>query len=223
MLEMITIGLVEDQLLFRQGIKAILEQWPNLKVMFESPDGFSVEERLSDAANVPDIMLIDLSLPDHDGREFSGVDVLDMLMMCYPEMKTLILSVRNDEYTIARLIERGANGYLLKDSSPQEVHDAIMAIMESGSYINTRTLDAMRKKMTGKARKPQEFEELSVREVEVLKLVCEQKTAKEIGEELFISEKTVNGHRNNLLQKTGSKNVTGLVLYAVKNRLVELI
>ncbi len=219
----ISIGLVEDQDLFRKGIKAILEQWPRFQVVFEAADGFSVEERLAAAETVPDVMFLDLSLPPHGGEPFNGDRVLEMIRERYPDVKCIMLSVHNDPYIIAQLIEQGANGYLLKDCDPQDLHDAIVSVYETGSYINAFTLDALRKKMTGKVRKPKEFESLSGREVEVLKLICQQKTAREIAEELFISEKTVNGHRNNLLQKTGSKNVTGLVMYAVKHRLVELI
>jgi len=222
MQQKIHIGLVEDQVLFREGMKAILNTWPDIEVVFESPDGYSVLDRLQKAPVVPVVMLVDYSLPPQGAKEFSGMHVTGALLNAYPEMKILILSVHEDETFMAQLIEQGAHGYLVKDSDPQEVHDAVVAVHTKGSYINERTLRAIQNNM-GKRKKPARLPvEITRREEEVLQLVCQQYTAEEIAEKLFISVKTVNGHRNNLLQKTGSRNVTGLVMYAVKNGIVEL-
>lgn len=218
----ILIGLVEDQYLFREGMKAIINDWPNTKVIFESGDGFSVIEKLSHLTTVPDVMLVDLSLPPHEGREFSGLHTLQALQDVYPDMKVVILSVHDDENYIAQLIESGAHGYLLKDSDPKEVHEAIVSVHTKGSYINGRTLQAIKNNMGNKKKERKTSLEITKREEDILQLICQQHTAEEIAAKLFISVKTVNGHRNNLLQKTGSRNVTGLVIYAIKNRIVEL-
>lgn len=220
MYEVIKVGLVEDQALFRQGIKAIIEQWENCVVTFESPDGYSVIERLEKANELPEVMLVDFNLPKNGYREFSGLDVLMELSINYSDIKVIILSVIDDSYIIAQCIEMGASGYLLKDSDPEEVHEAIEAVHARGSYINADALKAIQGKMAGKVKKPTN-EELTSREIEVLELVCQQMTADQIGDKLFISPKTVNGHKNNLLQKTGSKNMAGLVMYAVKNGIVK--
>lgn len=220
----IHIGIVEDQFLFREGMKAILSTWPNIKMVFESADGYSVADKLSRSELIPDVMLVDLSLPALHGKEFTGVDVTRMLLDKYPRTKILILSVHDDENFIAQLIEQGAHGYLVKDSDPQEVYDAIVALHTKGSYINEKTLKAIQNNLGKKRPLTRPFsEELTRREVEILQLTCKQYTAEEIAEKLFISIKTVNGHRNNLLQKTGSRNVTGLVIYAIKHQLIELI
>ncbi len=221
--EMIKVGIVEDQHLFRQGIKAILESYSDIDFVFESPDGFSILERLEKSSPIPDVMLVDLSLPADGREEFNGWQVVQVLKQYYPEMRILILSVHEDQYLIAKLIEEGANGYLVKDSDPQEVYEAIKAVYQNGSYINSRSLEAIQGKLSGKLKTPKTHEKLSKREVEVLQLICQQKTAEEIGNELFISTKTVNGHRNNLLQKTGSRNMSGLVMYAIKHKIVEAI
>lgn len=219
----IKIGLVEDQLLFREGMKAILTARENLQIVFEACDGYSVAEKLT-PDNTPDVMLVDLSLPAVNGKEFSGQDVTRMLLEKFPGVKILILSVHNDEGFIARLIEQGAHGYLVKDSDPTEVYEAIEALFYKGSYINERTLKAIQLSMNRKLKPTPKTElQLSKREIDVLRLTCMQYTAEEIAEKLFISIKTVNGHRNNLLQKTGSRNVTGLVIYAVKNQILEVI
>ena len=219
----IKVGLVEDQKLFREGIIAILEQYDDIEIIFQSPDGFSVLDRLSESDSIPDVMLIDLTLPKNGQIEFNGWEVLNVLQKNYPDIRTLILSVHDDQYLISRMIEQGAQGYLVKDSDPAEVYKAIGEVFNRGSYINSRTLSAIQNKLKGDVKTPKSFEKLSVREVEVLKLICQQLTSEEIGEKLFISKKTVNGHRNNLLQKTDSRNTTGLVMYAVKHHLVELV
>lgn len=212
----IKVGLVEDQFLFRQGIKAILAVWTNIEVMFESTEGYTVIEKLKECVEIPHVMLVDLSLPADGKKEFSGLDVTRALKEHFPEMKIIILSVHKNDHFIAELIKTGAHGYLVKDSSPQEVYDAIIAVHTRGIYINERTLLAIQSN-TSKKNTGNHMNEvvLTRREEEILMLICKQKTTDEIAEELFISPKTVNGHRNNLLQKTGSRNVAGLVAYAL--------
>jgi two-component system, NarL family, response regulator NreC len=219
----IKIGLVEDQLLFRTGIKAILSSWQDLQVVFESADGYSVIEKLREESQIPDVMLVDLSLLPNGSKEYSGENLTLDLNRFFPDIKIIILSVHRDENYMARLIETGAHGYLVKDSDPQEVYEAINTVHTKGSYINELTLKAIQRNLGKKSKPLQPVTDLTKREVEILQLTCQQFTAEEIAGKLFISVKTVNGHRNNLLQKTGSRNVTGLVLYAVKNQLVELI
>lgn len=221
----IKIGLIEDQFLFREGMKALLSFWDKTTVMFESENGFSAEEKLAALPELPDVLLVDLSLPADGDREFSGIDVTDMVLRRFPSVKVLILSVHQDESFIAKLIEHGAHGYLVKDCDPKEVREAIESVHTKGSYINARTLHAIQGNL-GKKTKLKSLHttniELTRREEEVLNLICKQLTSEEIAEKLFISVKTVNGHRNNLLQKTNSRNVAGLVVFALKNGLADV-
>ncbi len=219
----ICVGLVEDQYLFREGMKAILSTWPDIEVVFESADGYSVTDKLRKTTNIPDVMLVDLSLPPQGHREFSGLDVTLALTDAYPAMKILVLSVHEDENFINQMIENGAHGYLVKDSDPQEVHEAILCVYKRGSYINERSLRAIQNNRGRKPAPKKVSIELTRREEEILHLVCQQFTAEEIAEKLFISAKTVNGHRNNLLLKTGSRNMTGLVLYAIKHGIITVM
>lgn len=220
MKERITIGLIEDQVLFRNGIKAILESSDEFEVIFEAGEGYSVIDNLK-IQRTPDVMLVDLSLPPNGSLAYSGEHLTMDLQKEFPEVKVLILSAHNDEQFISRLIEIGAHGYLLKDSDPEEVFAAIRDVCEKGVYINSLTLNALRRNI-GKRTKPvQPTSELTRREQEIIALICQQFTADEIGEKLFISTKTVNGHKANLFQKTGSRNTAGLVMYAVKNGLVK--
>ncbi|RLJ79588.1 response regulator transcription factor [Pedobacter alluvionis] len=219
----IKVGIVEDQLLFREGIKAILINWDIFEIVFESADGFSVIDKLEKLTDLPDILMVDLSLPPLDKKEYSGLHLTIALAEKFPEIKVLILSVHNDENFMAELIKNGAHGYLVKDCNPLEVYQAIVAIAEKGSYINSRVLKAIQDSMAKKAKPGKKLlTYISPREEEVLKLTCQQFTADEIAEKLFISVKTVNGHRNNLLLKTGSRNVTGLVTFAIRNNIVQL-
>ncbi|EHQ25986.1 response regulator transcription factor [Mucilaginibacter paludis] len=219
----IKIGIVEDQLLFREGIKAILHNWGDFSVIFESADGHSVIQKLSTTAVLPDVMLVDLMLPSINNKEYRGSHLTLALGELYPSIKVLILSVHDDENFIIELVKNGAHGYLVKDCDPQELHDAIVAVYTKGSYINSRTLTAIQNNMGRKVKSKKLLVNISAREEEILRLTCQQYTAEEIANKLFISVKTVNGHRNNLLIKTGSRNVTGLVIYAIKNNIVSLI
>ncbi|PZR38983.1 MAG: DNA-binding response regulator [Azospira oryzae] len=223
--EKIRVGLVEDQILFRKGMKAILESWPDLEVVMEAAEGYSVVDLLNDTSPLPHVLLVDLSLPaTPQGKTFSGLEVTKAVRGEYPEIKIIILSVHDDDNFIAELILNGAHGYLVKDSDPNEVHDAILAVHHHGSYINKRSLAALQKANTSPKEKPvlDGTIPLTKREIEILQLVCKEHTTEEIAEKLFISVKTVNGHRNNLLQKTGCRNVAGLFNFAIKNKLIEI-
>lgn len=217
----IRVGLIEDHLLFRQGIKLILKGWDNIDVVFESSDGYSVIEKLQAASQVPDVMLVDLFLPPLDKKEFSGKEVTQALQQHFPQMRVIILSGHQDENLITFLIESGAHGYLVKDCDPQEVYEAIESVYTKGSYINKLTLEALQRRSRVK-QKPASPVALTKREQEILDLICKELTSEEMAEKLYISVKTVNGHRINLLEKTGTKNTAGLVVFALKNGLVEL-
>jgi two-component system, NarL family, response regulator NreC len=225
MKDVIHVGIVEDQVLFREGIKAIVGSWNDMDVVFECADGFSVVENLKTCDLLPDVLLVDLSLPPDGNKEFSGLDVTDAVIKEFPSIKLLILSVHEDENFIVQLIEHGAHGYLVKDCDPREVHEAIQAVHEKGSYINQRTLKALQHSLSRKRSKAAvtTLTPLTKREEEILGLICQQLTTDEMAERLFLSPKTVNGHRNHLLQKTGSRNTAGLVIYALKHHVVELI
>jgi DNA-binding NarL/FixJ family response regulator len=220
--QIISVGIIEDQILFREGIKAILHSSGEFEVIFESGDGYSVIERLKQSRLLPDVLLVDLSLPPNGKLEYSGLQLTRDIVATFPQIKILVLSIHNDDNFITELVRNGAHGYLVKDCDPAEVFEAVRSVYQKGSYINARALKAIQGSMTTKNRPRRLSIQLSGREIEILQMVCQQFTAEEIAKRLFISVKTVNGHRNNLLLKTGSKNVTGLVIYAVKNDIVKV-
>jgi DNA-binding NarL/FixJ family response regulator len=218
----IRIGLVEDQFLFRQGMRAILQTRQGLEVIFESAEGYTVVDQLKASAVLPDVMLVDLSLPPLGKEEFGGKEVTLALRQHFPDIKIIILSGHEDENFIADLIGNGAHGYLIKDSDPSEVFDAITAVITKGSYINPRALKAIQNQVSRKRVSPSFNTQLTKREEEVLQLICLQLTSEEIADKLSISVKTVHGYRISLLEKTNSINVAGLTLFAIKNGFVKL-
>lgn len=221
MSDTIHIGIVEDNLLFREGLKAIMQNWPKINVTFEAAEGYTVVDSLSYQTLRPDVMIVDLSLPANNGDDYSGLHLTKDLLNHFPDIKIIILSVHMEENFIIELIENGAHSFLVKDCNPDELYNAILGVYTYGSYINDRALKALQNNLNRKKRTNVQVNlEITKREIEILQLVCEQLTAEEIADKLFISVKTVNGHRNNLLQKTGSRNVTGLVIYAIKNGIV---
>ena len=220
----IHVGLVEDQELVRSGFKMLIDGWEDMEVIFESADGYSVIKRLQGNEPLPDVVLVDIGLPKKGDLIYSGVHLTVDLHRYFPQIRILVVSVQDDPVTISHLIERGAHGFLSKDCAAEELQAAIRALYHSGSYINEGTLKALQSRLgKGKPAPVATSDKLTSREVDVLRLICQQLTAEEIGEKLFISTKTVNGHRNNLLQKTGSRNITGLVMYAVKIGLIEVM
>lgn len=216
----IKVGIVDDHALFRRGLRNILSNWKEIEVIFEASEGYSVINQLRKVDVIPDVMLVDLTLPANENVEFSGREVTLALKKYFPEIKVIILSGHDEENFITELIECGANGYLVKDSDPDEVFEAVSIAFHKGSYINSRALKAiqnnMNKKISGSKSSNLVVEDLTTREIEILQLICMQLTTEEMAVKLNISPKTVNGHRNKLLQKTGAQNVAGLVLHAVK-------
>ncbi|MGQ3012283.1 MAG: response regulator [Flavobacteriales bacterium] len=210
----IKIGLVQDQVLFREGMNVILGNRPELEIVFESSDLHSVPEKLRQSGQLPDVMLLDLSLP---APGTGGEDLTRALRSACPGMKVLILSVQRDESHITRLMELGAHGYLAKGSDPQEIYEAIMTVHTRGIYLNEETLIAIRNHAGRKKNAGPTPVEISPQEIEVLQLVCEAYTAEEIAAKLLISVRMVNGLCKGLLQKTGSRNLAGLVMYALRN------
>ncbi|WP_316839807.1 response regulator transcription factor [Pedobacter gandavensis] len=221
----IHIGLIEDQHIFREGIKALVAGWPQIEVTFETAEGYTIVEKLKSSSPLPDVLLVDYSLPPQGDIEFNGVHVIQAVSTHFPDIKIIVLSMHEDEHFIARMIENGARGHLVKDSDPDEVRLAILSVHEKGSYINERTLRAIQNNMGKKPKVSRDGNgliQISKREKEVLDLICRQYKTEEIAEKLFISSKTVDGHRNNLLQKTDSRNTAGLVVYALRNHIVSI-
>ena len=148
----------------------------------------------------------------------------DTILSLEKKIKNIILTIHEEEKYINKLIEEGANAYLAKNAELDEVEKSIHAVFNQDYYFNEKTIMAMHNYVQRKKHKIsyQHAEEITIREKEILQFICKEFTSAEIAEKLFISERTVNGHRNNLLAKTGCKNTAGLVLFAIKNDLFDI-
>ena len=213
----IHIAIADDQKLFRKGMAALISSFENMVLIFEAGDGKELLQLCDEAMVKPDVILLDLSMP-----EMNGLDALKLLKVKHPAVRAIILSIHEVENFILATIQAGANGYLAKNAEPEEVELAIREVFKNDFYFTLPMLEIMRKGLTKKAQPISLAEDhLTPREKEVLQLICKQFSSHEIAEQLFLSHRTVEGHRNNLLTKTGSRNTAGLVLYALKHKFLD--
>ena len=215
----INIAIADDQKLFRKGMVALLSTFENITLLFEAGNGIELLELCEQAEIKPDVILLDLSMP-----EMNGLDALKVLKQKYPAIDVIVLTIHEAENFILATIQAGANGYLAKNAEPEEVELAIREVYKNDFHFTLPMLEIMRKGLTKKiqASQLQNQHHLTPREIEVLQLICKQFNSIEIAEKLFLSNRTVEGHRTNLLIKTGSRNTAGLVLFALQHKLIDL-
>ena len=204
--------LVDDHALFRNGLNGLLSMREGYCVVGEAADGREFLDMLP--STDVDVVFMDISMPN-----MGGVEATREALSAYPDLKIVTLSMFGDENYYTRMVEAGAKGFLLKDSSIEEVFDAIDTVIAGGNYFSPRLLSSISHRMRSTEKGA---EELSAREIEVLLCICRGLSNQEIAEELFISKRTVDAHRANILEKTGCKNTASLVVYAIRNQLVEL-
>jgi DNA-binding NarL/FixJ family response regulator len=214
----IHVAIADDQHLFRQCLVTNISQLPHLKVIIEAENGRELISMLETATTRPDVVLLDLNMP-----EINGVETTAIIQNAWPGMKIIILSVYCEPRHIVFMIEKGINSFLSKSASLEEVGQAITTVHNHGFYFTEDVMKAMQR-MDQKSSKFyfDVAESLTRREKEVLELICKEQTTPEIAKRLFLSERTVEGHRNNLLLKTGARNTAGLVIFALRNKLVDL-
>jgi DNA-binding NarL/FixJ family response regulator len=211
----IHVAIAEDQRLFRECLVSLLNGFDRVNVNVEAANGKELLEKLYVTAPVPQVVLLDLTMP-----EMNGLDTTRQLKKLFPDMKIIILSVHSEERHIVHMVGEGVNGYLVKNSELSEVVQAVQAVHEKGFYFNESVLRAIHSGMGSKHEKSYNPNSpLTAREKEILELVCQEYTTPEIAEKLFLSVRTVDGHRNNLLEKTGARNTAGLVIYALRHDL----
>jgi DNA-binding NarL/FixJ family response regulator len=211
------LAVADDQLLFRKGLLSMLNDFPEMTIAIESGDGDELLEAMKKKR--ADVVLLDLQMPKMDGFE-----VTEKINKKYPDVKIIILTTHNEESFIYHLLTKGAHGFILKDQDIETVVDAIYCVTTNGYYFNDRISRAMVKGLVENDKIRPTFKkiDLSAREVEIIKLMSKEHTAKEIADKLFISERTVDGHRERILQKTKARNTVGIVMYAVKHHLLDL-
>ena len=213
----IKIAIADDYKIYRDGLKVGLTADEKLKVVFEADNGEELLKGLE--VYEPDVIIMDLKMPVMDGMEATKE-----VRKKFPSIKVLVVTMYDDDKFIIHMMENGANGYLLKNAEPDEIRKSIYAVHENGYYFNDVVNKALLKKLVLKNNLKPSFNqniELTERELEVLKLICQEKTAAEIAREIFLSPRSVEGIRQRLIEKVGVRNTAGLVMFAVKNNMVD--
>jgi two-component system, NarL family, response regulator LiaR len=206
--------LVDDHNLFREGLKFLLSNDDLIAEVYEADNGKVFLENLLNVQ--PDVILMDIEMPKMNGIEAS-IEAIKIL----PQAKIIALSMYGNENFYSDMIDAGAKGFLLKNSKFEDVKRAIVDVYNGGNYFSPEILEAIIKNLN-KKKTPQRNTDLSERELEVLYNICKGLSNPEIADLLNISRRTVDKHRENILQKTESKNTAELVVYAIKNKIVEV-
>ncbi|WP_428229766.1 response regulator [Flavobacterium sp.] len=215
----IKIALVDDEVLFRKGISFLLQRENNIDIIFEAANGEELLANLDDNAIKPDIIVMDLKMPI-----LNGVEATKIIRKSFPDIKIIALTSYDTKSFIANMIQVGAVAYLIKNTTPKDLIYTINQVANKGFYYNENVLKTIQETIisTKNSKGNLETSFLSPREIEILQLICQQKTTTEIAEHLYLSPRTVEGHRNNLLLKTESRNIAGLVVYAIQNEIAVL-
>lgn len=225
---MIRIALVDDHSLFRRGLRVLLSSRPDFEVVADAASGGEFLAQLPAAC--PDVVFMDYAMPDMNGAETSE----RALEMC-ADLKIIALSMFGDNAYYSRMMSSGAKGFLLKDSEFDEVVEAVETVAAGGTYFSASLLESLSHSIrsvtasdeaaadaTQRQSAIAEQDRLSEREVEILVAICQGLSTQEIAERLFISKRTVDKHRANILEKSGCKNTASLVVYAIRNGFVEV-
>lgn len=209
----------DDHKLFRKGIVGLLEDFDYVNRIWEAENGKNLLQQLAVMVDKPDLILLDLNMPEMD-----GIEATPLILKKYPKTKIIILSMEDDTQIVSHLVGKGVNGYLLKNADPDELELAIKMVIQNGFYFSgelsgavfgTHNTNNDEKQQTNKLH-------LTKRELQTLQMICKELTAAEIGQELAIGTRTIEGYKRKLLAKTGTRNMAGLVMYAVKNGLVKI-
>ena len=215
----IKIILADDEELFRKGIYFLLQREPNIEIIFEASNGGELVEHLKTTTELPDIIMMDLKMP-----LLNGVEATKLIHKDFPAIRIIALTSYNTKSFIANMINVGAASYLVKNASPIDMIKTVNEVAQKGFYYNEIVMEVIHQNMISNVASKTVLDEdfLTEREKEVLELICKQYSSAEIGEMLSLSTRTVDGHRNNLLLKTNSKNMAGLVIFAIQNKIINL-
>jgi len=210
------IVIVDDHLIFRQGLKSIITLENIANIVGEASNGVELLKLLAHLK--PDLVLMDIDMP-----HMNGLEATEKAMELIPDLKIIAFSMFSDEEYYYKMIDRGVKGFILKTSGINELETAIQNVMSGDSYFSNELLRKIINNFGhSNTAKPLLHENLTEREVEILQQICLGLSTEEIADKLFISPKTVKSHKSNLLEKTVCKNTPALILFAIKNKLVEI-
>ncbi|MBL7905052.1 MAG: response regulator transcription factor [Bacteroidales bacterium] len=216
---MIKVLLVDDHKIVRDGIRALLSGQEDIRIYDEAGSGSELFRQLN--SGLPDIVLMDISLPD-----ISGIELCEKVREQFPLMKVLFLSMYTSEEYIFNAIKAGAQGYLPKNISQDELLHAIRAVAAGEEYFSESVSNIILKSYIKKAqdKEPENLTQssaLSKRELEILRLFAEGNTNPQIAEQLYISTRTVESHKNHIMQKLGLKTAVDLIKFAIKHHIID--
>lgn len=211
---MIKVIIADDHRMFRESLRKILTIEKVVEVLAEASNGIELLELLDQYK--PDMILMDIAMPDMD-----GIEATKKTLGKQPNVKILALSSFGDEKYYFSMVEAGAKGFVIKNAGLVELQNAISEVAKGGSWFSSELIQKVVANINAKPKK-NKLTELSERELEILKLICESHTNEQIAEKINLSIDTVKWHRANIISKTDCSNTAGLVIYAIKNKLIEI-
>lgn len=214
----IKIAMIDDEILYRKSMVFLLNGESNFEVAFDGDNGKDLIKYLNTCDQLPHIVLMDIRMP-----ELNGIETSKIISEKYPTIKILIISSYDSDFFIEQMVKFGACAFIIKQTEPEIVIHTINQVYKNGVYFQADILaNIISSKRQSSSQTDIILKDLSDREIEILNLIFNQYNTKEIAEKLHISERTVEGHRKNMLDKTRSKNVVGLILYGIKNNLLNI-
>lgn len=213
----ISIAIADDHRLFREGINMIVSGMQGITLSIQASGGNDLLTQLESTSPLPDVILLDIEMED-----MNGIEVLKTIRERMSSVKVIILTMHTEPVMVSKLMKLGAAAYLKKDVGKKELEIALRTVCENGAYVNEYASNALLLELRNEGTKTSHSVGLTAREKEVLTLICQEYTTQEIGEKLFISERTVEGHRKNLCSKLEAKNTAGLVRRAIQLNLIDL-
>jgi len=216
----IKLVIVDDQTLVQQGMKKLFDGHSHIEVVYQALNGVDIINWFKENKGIQvDVLLMDIQMPGMDGWETT-----ELLMRKFPNLKIIGLSSYDNEAFIDRFLKCGGRGYLLKVQDITEIVDAIEQVIELGFYVSERVPLSKIQGFIDKKVIQNTFNttDLTNQQIKIVQLICQEKTSQEIADILFLSKKTVESHRDKILLKTNSKNMAGIVLYAIKHQLISI-
>jgi len=212
----LTLLIVDDHKIFRDGLKLLLSHFPFVDEVHESANG---QEFLQVVGSLkPDLVMMDINMP-----VMGGIEATKKALERYPDLKIIVLTTFHDEHFVEQMMMAGVEGYMLKRSTPEEFETALLRVSSGGSYFSDEILRTVMKKLNQVREESaikSELPHLTERELEILQLLCQGLNNEKISETIHLSPKTIEKHKSNLFQKTNTNNTVNLIIYAFRNDLV---
>lgn len=213
----IRIAIADDHKIFRDGLRTSLKDRDFIKILWEAEDGKDMTHKIR--IKEPDVLLMDIRMPEID-----GIEAIKLIRHEYEKLKIIVLSMYDDQEIITKMMEMGANSYLTKTTDPDEIYKAILACMNDDYYfndlVNSAVLLKLQHKKISKRFYPNTVK-FTEKELRIIKLISEDKTTEEISKEVFLSPRTIEQIRQSMKQKVGVKTIAGLIMYAMRNKLLD--